>query len=281
MGKLINKVETASRLGVTRQTIENWISKGYISVKKIGKTCYIDEDTINALQDTVDDIKRQQKAIENIRKELHRDYMMRYDEKVENRYMHFMVCAAKNSGIFSTMVQLMSYCDCLNIREAAVLRAYLNGSTLEEISSEYGLTRERIRQIVEKSIRKSRDLRNIEKKLREAEEISKKNIALKHEITTLKERLGKNDVEKREDELSVLLSTKITDVNFSVRVMNVLKAFRNKNGYVDIETIGDICRINENDFLMQRNAGKKSLREITEFLESRGLSFGMDVDSLL
>ncbi len=68
-----------------------------------------------------------------------------------------------------------------------------------------------------------------------------------------------------------LLKTKLVDLDLSVRALNCLKA-------ADVETLGDLVRYNKNDLLKFRNFGKKSLTELEDLVESKGLSFGMDVD---
>ena len=67
-----------------------------------------------------------------------------------------------------------------------------------------------------------------------------------------------------------LLKTKLVDMDLSVRALNCLKA-------ADIETLGDLVSFNKNDLLKFRNFGKKSLTELEELVESKGLHFGMNV----
>ena len=67
-----------------------------------------------------------------------------------------------------------------------------------------------------------------------------------------------------------LLKTKLTDMNLSVRALNCLKA-------ADVDTLGDLVKLNRNDLLKFRNFGKKSLTELDELLASLNLKFGMDV----
>jgi DNA-directed RNA polymerase subunit alpha len=67
-----------------------------------------------------------------------------------------------------------------------------------------------------------------------------------------------------------LLKTKLVDMDLSVRALNCLKA-------ADIETLGDLVAFNKNDLLKFRNFGKKSLTELEDLVESKGLSFGMNV----
>ena len=44
-----------------------------------------------------------------------------------------------------------------------------------------------------------------------------------------------------------------------------------------METLGELVAYNKNDLLKFRNFGKKSLTELDDLIESKGLSFGMDV----
>lgn len=67
-----------------------------------------------------------------------------------------------------------------------------------------------------------------------------------------------------------LLKTKLVDMDLSVRALNCLKA-------ADVETLGDLVSYNKNDLLKFRNFGKKSLTELEDLIESKGLSFGMNV----
>ena len=67
-----------------------------------------------------------------------------------------------------------------------------------------------------------------------------------------------------------LLKTKLVDMDLSVRALNCLKA-------ADIETLGDLVSFNKNDLLKFRNFGKKSLTELEDLVENKGLSFGMNV----
>ncbi len=87
------------------------------------------------------------------------------------------------------------------------------------------------------------------------------------------------DVEERAeteefDETSLhmrqLLKTRLVDMDLSVRALNCLKA-------ADIDSLGDLVSYNKNDLLKFRNFGKKSLTELEDLVESKGLSFGMNL----
>ena len=83
---------------------------------------------------------------------------------------------------------------------------------------------------------------------------------------------GKGDDEFNEEVLHMrqLFKTKLSDLDLSVRALNCLKA-------ADIETLGDLCRIQRAELLKFRNFGKKSLTELDAKLVSLNLSFGMDL----
>jgi len=103
-------------------------------------------------------------------------------------------------------------------------------------------------------------------------------ILIHHFMLFSDERITLDDDEKSEteefDETSLhmrqLLKTKLVDMDLSVRALNCLKA-------ADVDTLGDLVSYNKNDLLKFRNFGKKSLTELEDLIESKGLSFGMNV----
>ncbi|CAL2056274.1 DNA-directed RNA polymerase subunit alpha [Tenacibaculum sp. 190524A05c] len=67
-----------------------------------------------------------------------------------------------------------------------------------------------------------------------------------------------------------LLKTKLVDMDLSVRALNCLKA-------AEVDTLGDLVSFNKGDLMKFRNFGKKSLTELEELVNNKGLSFGMDL----
>ena len=67
-----------------------------------------------------------------------------------------------------------------------------------------------------------------------------------------------------------LLKTRLIDMDLSVRALNCLKA-------AEVDTLGDLVSFNKNDLMKFRNFGKKSLTELDELVNIKGLSFGMDL----
>lgn len=67
-----------------------------------------------------------------------------------------------------------------------------------------------------------------------------------------------------------LLKTSLEDLDLSVRAYNCLKAAK-------INSLADMVRYDTHELLKFRNFGKKSLVEIEELLQDKGLTFGMDL----
>ena len=94
---------------------------------------------------------------------------------------------------------------------------------------------------------------------------SDERITLDSEVKAETEEFDETSLHMRQ-----LLKTKLVDMDLSVRALNCLKA-------ADVETLGDLVSYNKNDLLKFRNFGKKSLVEIEELLQDKGLTFGMDL----
>ncbi len=94
---------------------------------------------------------------------------------------------------------------------------------------------------------------------------SDERITLDSEVKSETEEFDETSLHMRQ-----LLKTKLVDMDLSVRALNCLKA-------ADVETLGDLVSYNKNDLLKFRNFGKKSHTELEDLVDSKGLSFGMNV----
>jgi DNA-directed RNA polymerase subunit alpha len=94
---------------------------------------------------------------------------------------------------------------------------------------------------------------------------SDERITLDSEIKSDTEEFDESSLHMRQ-----LLKTRLVDMDLSVRALNCLKA-------ADVDTLGELVSYNKNDLLKFRNFGKKSLTELEELVDSKGLNFGMNV----
>jgi len=93
---------------------------------------------------------------------------------------------------------------------------------------------------------------------------SDEKITLESEERSVTEEFDENTLHVRQ-----LLKTKLVDLDLSVRALNCLKA-------ADVESLGELVAYNRNDLLKFRNFGKKSLAELDELVDAKGLEFGMN-----
>jgi DNA-directed RNA polymerase subunit alpha len=68
-----------------------------------------------------------------------------------------------------------------------------------------------------------------------------------------------------------LLKTELTEFGLSVRALNCLKT-------AEVFTLGELVSFKKSDMLKFRNFGKKSLSELEELIEEKGLAFGFDTE---
>ncbi|HMS98736.1 MAG: DNA-directed RNA polymerase subunit alpha [Saprospiraceae bacterium] len=103
-------------------------------------------------------------------------------------------------------------------------------------------------------------------------------IMIQHLMLITDENITFNDATSREDNIvdehilhmRKLLKTSLEDLDLSVRAYNCLKAAK-------INTLGEMVKFDTHELLKFRNFGKKSLVEIEELLQTKGLTFGMDL----
>ena len=70
------------------------------------------------------------------------------------------------------------------------------------------------------------------------------------------------------------LLTPVDELELSVRSHNCLRS-------ANIKNLADLVRRDESELLKFRNFGRKSLAELAQIIEEKGLTFGMDVDKYL
>lgn len=95
--------------------------------------------------------------------------------------------------------------------------------------------------------------------------VSDEKIALEDSKTTETDNYDEEILHMRQ-----LLKTKLVDMDLSVRALNCLKA-------AEVDTLGDLVTFTKSDLMKFRNFGKKSLTELDELVENKGLHFGMDI----
>ena len=291
---MISRQDAAEMLRVDPQTVSNWIDKGVLTGKTIGRVVMVDGDTVNRLFDSLEDLARSEKAIKELQMQ---NYEM--ENKFRKAVDDWLLDVATVNGLEkpSRLVRMIfSMIDSvgneiLGERERVILKRYLDGCVFESIGDDLGLTRERVRQIIEKSLRKLDSLEPYGDIVSRCNELDAENRLMKatmkrqeSELAELRYKMNhQTDEEKalgalsEQDRLVVeQLNMKLVDMNLTVRALNCLKS-------VDMETFGDLVKCDKTTLLRCRNFGKKSLGELDDLLDAVSTSigikfyFGMDV----
>jgi len=154
----------------------------------------------------------------------------------------------------------------LNERDLYIIRNILKGDSYNKLSESLNITRERIRQLFNRGIRKLRMHKHL---LLNIDELRDEYNFLKYEIKHLKAKrilLSKDNIKDKITIDKVKGYKKIVDLDLSARTLHCLNA-------ADIEYVYQIVQHSRNDLLRYRNFGKKSLIEIEDYLESVDLNF--------
>lgn len=172
-------------------------------------------------------------------------------------------------------------------RGVQILERYLEGETLEEIGRIHDLTRERVRQILGKTILRTRHRTPIVSKWfkvfskteyvtmdpEKVLELLERNKNLESENIILRTSLDaelklSNSEHKSVEEIlkkQSILKKPVTELDFSVRALNTLKAS-------DMGTLEAIVKFSEFELLQVKRFGQKSLDEVKDVLALHGLT---------
>lgn len=294
--KLIPVKEAAERLGVSRQTLENWGKSGALKILTMGKTGnahWVDADTIEALSATIQDIENARKLLQQEEEHIRADYRKERQLRKDIERELFMVgkfgTAVCCKEFYMSIPVMLNEIGLLNHRESQIMQAVINGNDIGWIAEDYGMTRTRIMQIFYKGCRKARELSTIKKQLDELRQLRTEMEQMRQSMKIMRQDLKVQQIAQQElqemeeaerikriketDETLKLYSTRLVNCGLSVRTLNCLID-------ANIETIGDVAKCLKTDLLKIRNLGRKSMSEIDDFLDSIGLSFGTDVDKV-
>ena len=262
---LITKKQAGLILNRPERTILDWIDNGVLKAHRVKSVLYVDSDTVYALKDTEADIDHALQERKTILQELDADLaeMRRVNHFNREEIRRTIKCMVNALGIPS-----------LNKREKMVLSEFMEGKKYDDVGEVLGLSRERVRQLFEKALRKIRNCSVVYGKVYdEVLTLRGENQNLRKVIerqeAMLKDYREKLHMEEmpQEQMTAELYGKRLVDCDLSVRTLNCLKG-------ADIDTIGDLVQYDKTDLLRLRNFGKKSLTELDDFLASIGQEFG-------
>ena len=280
--KLIKIRDAAEMLGVSHQTLVNWSKNGTLKLHKMSAdggstTYYLDADTLLAIGDSIADVEHAKQQLKKERAEIRK---LQFEaQEICRIHEHELFVLNKYTGkrqylmeFYVSIPKALQSIGVLSVAESKIMQRLIEGDTASLVAEEYMMSPQRIIQIFHRGCRRAARMTGIKEKLDDNETLLKENENLKRVIENMKsglETLRSNVMDK-----IALLNKNISELNLPIRLLNCL------NGYDEINTLADLCKLGKNYLLRFRNIGRKTVFETEEFLWSHGLSFGLNVDEL-
>ena len=287
--KYYSRNEAADVLGVHPQSISNYAAKGLLHELCVGPYKKYPRKEVDALNKipAYHKAKALREAADAMQKEMaemHAQISVRYEEMKQEFKRVFTQNHVDTWFRYRELIMKvyeMACDDTLVDREKHIAYDVLNLDTLQEVADRNGLTRERVRQIFERSLRRIMRFKDIATSRLDAanktiETLKRQNDELKATVWSLEHpEFGKPAVDVV-DELYKFRNTPpfnvpLRQLGLSVRAFNCCKA-------AEIETIGDLCSKTRLQMMKMRNFGRKSLNELDYLLEKMGVQWGMWTD---
>lgn len=288
---MISRREAAAMLGMSEQSVTNWVNGGILRGHLVGRALMVDRDSISTHFDSLKDLADMEKNIASMKARAHEEeHALRERLKDLSSCSSVLGMADASPSVLKPLVRAILEIageDVLNMREHDILAMVTEGWALDVISEKYSLTKARILQICHKAVRKIACMKSWTEQRRELRGLKKENEtltagmrALQVRIADLERQLSDRSMKENGDEnqnpgsMTLLLNTRLCEFNLTIRCMNILRA-------EGIDTLEDLVRCRRTDLLKFRNLGKKTLAELDDLLESLNLSFGMDVNTII
>lgn len=283
----LTKNKAAEILGVSRQTITNYVKEGLLGGCKDEKgRLYVNGDDVERYAKKYKFIAVSEKMLEDklaslkAEREKANNELAAFGRKMTGYRYSYPSLAPDIVGMVDALYKA-AFVPHLKERERRFLSAFLKGANLSDLAEEYGLTSERIRQIIAKACRKFHSQsEEICHNIRSNEELELKVARLEQSLELLQ---GQYDAYREAHEDTALgttqppeiLQTKIDDCYFRARVINALKI------EAGVFTVGELLtRFTSLQQLgLLRNLGRKCLAEIDDFMDAFGLSFKEENES--
>ena len=270
----ISVSEAANIAGVSVETIRQLCKADTIRYQKRGQLYYPCKEDINRYADSISKVHSIRRDIERYATQLEKDKeaIRLAQEETSAQLKELKMLPLRMERIQEIMYPLLrqyeeNRVEKISERELELLFMMFRGETFTEAGKKLQLTRERVRQIWMKILRKLVNARN-EIELRDAE-IER----LKNTIQKLEERLDNRRFDSApqgiKDNIDLLLEP-ISEQNFSNYTKRGLQ-------FAKIDTVLDLVKCKRSSIRQIRHIGAKSVAEIDQWLAEHNLSFEMSL----
>ena len=277
MTQYITFEEAAQILGMTRESVRLYVKRGLLiqgdsyGAKKILKS------SLDELMKQEYDVKKQIEEINKLKLDLEAEKAELLEMKKKNKvfrellkvrgtfYEHY----AEVCSFLLLFVEENGDHAGLSHREKEIASRLFHGANLSEIAEQFGLTRERVRQIYVKTLKKMKLAMNMSKDAREL-------VLVKEELESLKtENQGLKVMIKDEERLNLLdAGFRIPESLFGLDNALISNRTRNVLSTIGIRHAYQITFISRGNLMRLRNFGRKSYDEVDRLMDTYNISLG-------
>lgn len=315
--KLVLLKEAEERLGISRQTLTNWMDAGFLDGMRSGNYIWLIEGQIAQIEKPakikIKNIKKMAKDISNIENELKARIKSLDKQFADIGKSEMLIGKCTDSTLASKTVEMLidTFVDEPDERDSKIFRSViLNGHTRTEVAEEFSVKEYTVVAAVEKTLSRIRhnastalghsfEYTEMKKTLEELKErlkvLSKAFKDVQDENIRLTEKFGEisdikslnrgrivsmaDDAANDEETVKMIETMRIplTTMRIPLTTMNFSVGTMNVLTGNGLQTVGDLVRKTPTDILSMRQAGRKKLSEIEEKLEPMGLKLGMDI----
>lgn len=288
----IGRQKAAELLGVTRQTISNYVERGYFDVRKVGGQLYLSEESVLDFKDKhIEDIKASLDTIEEYKSSMKKaaEKMRSAISAINSDIQTYRVYGENISKLIISMAE--SFDLGISLRQKDMLCDYLRTGTTSGIARAYCLSRSRVDQIIHKTINGlQKSIEEVKCCQEEALRLQRKRcyeqhkriVALEAYTSKLEKIVANENVEPKKG-YTTLNEEKVQLINSDTLVAGFTARTRNCLHTVGVKTIGDLLSHDKKFYLSIRCFGRKCLTEIEDFINALPyeLTLGMDIQEFI
>lgn len=268
--------EAAELLGVSRESIRLYVQRGLLVEGQIYGKRKVVRASVEALLNQHFDVVRQAREVEALREELTKEKaeisemrkalstkksLLALKGKVWDNYDH--ICNAMVAFVAESGEDVG-----LALRERQCVERLLKGASLDDLAEDFGLTRERIRQIYIKALKKIQIMSKLPQALAENTNLKREVENLKFEREDLMRAIkDQRKIEQLKDTILIpesLIGLKNTGI--SVRAYNCLKA-------LGFDHLYQLTFVSMRQLQRCRNLGRKTIDELDRLMDLYNLEF--------
>lgn len=163
MKKLYTLREASDYLGLTETTLRGWINETHLSVVMMGRTMYIDSESLEDLKCPTEGVVRLKRAIDSLMNkqasELRRVRQQALTETVFRKFLSECSDKCVMYGMFQTLLRLLNNSGEITDREFRVLSSLLAGESMAVVATRYNILEDEIKEISLNALDKVRKTR--------------------------------------------------------------------------------------------------------------------------